>query len=210
MHLSPVQSACQFGLQTTGLALILLWPWVLAGPLLLSARQRHLASASLLSGTRLAGARGCRSDVLSEAVDLVQNHLAHIANVVDNLKVKVEGGGTVGLVRLVVPNLEVRVLESFLNRDAGRGVEREHAVEEVEGVGVRIGEQLLEGLLGHERQVAHVLLGTRRTDSRQCLLVGCTQNVQDLVELVDIVSTLEEGTSAKQFSQNTTNRPYVD
>lgn len=34
--------------------------------------------------------------------------------------------------------------------------------------------------------------------------------MQDLVELVDIVSALEEGTAAKQLGQNATNRPHIN
>lgn len=210
LHLSPVQSAGQLSLQATRLGLVFLWPRVFTGPLLLSARQGDLTGAGLLSGTRLSGSRRCRSDELPEAVDLVQDHLSHVAHVVDDLKVKVEGGRAVGLVRLVVPDLEVRVLEGFFDGDTRRRIKREHAVEEIEGVGVRVREQLLEGLLGHEGQVAHIFLGTRRADSGQCLLIRRTQDVQDLVELVDIVSALEEGTAAEQLGQNTTDRPYIN
>jgi hypothetical protein len=34
--------------------------------------------------------------------------------------------------------------------------------------------------------------------------------VQDLVQLVDIVTTLEEGTAAQQLGQNTTDGPNVN
>lgn len=34
--------------------------------------------------------------------------------------------------------------------------------------------------------------------------------MQDLVQLIDIITALEEGLATEEFSENTTNRPYVD
>jgi hypothetical protein len=52
-------------------------------------------------------------------MNLIQNHTAHLANVLNNLEVEVECGGAVGLVGGVVPDVKVGVLESLLYTDTG-------------------------------------------------------------------------------------------
>lgn len=153
-------------------------------------RHRRLLLAGPTLATRL------HANLLAEAVDLLQDHLLHLGNVLDDLEVEVEGRGAVWLVRGVVPDVQVAVLEGFLDRDARRGVEGEHAVEKVEGVGVGLAEEGLEGDLLHEGQVTDVVLGTGRADAGEGLLVGCAEIVQDLVELIDVVSAFEEGLAA--------------
>ncbi len=148
--------------------------------------------------------------MLAEAEDLVEDHLAHLADVLDDLEVEVEGGGAVGLVAGVVPDVEVRVLEGLLDADAAGRVEGEHAVQEVQRVRVRVREERRERLLGHERQVAHVLLRARGADARQRLLVGGAQDVQDLVELVDVVAALEEGPPAQELGEDAADRPHIN
>lgn len=83
-------------------------------------------------------------------------------------------------------------------------------VQEVQGVRVGVGEELREWSLGHEWQVAHVFLGSWRANTREGLLVRCTKDVEDLVELIDIISTLEERTSAKQLGKNTSYGPDIN
>lgn len=100
-------------------------------------------------------------DQSPEAHYLVVDHVAHLLHVLDHLKVEVEGRRAGGLIRGVVPDVQVRMLKGLLNRDTRRRVERKHAIEQVESIGVGVGEQALEGDLGHERQVANVLLRTR-------------------------------------------------
>lgn len=112
--------------------------------------------------------------MLSEPVDLVQDHLAHLAHVLYDLEVEVESCGAAGLVRGVVPDVEVRVFEGGLNGDPGGRVEGQHVVEEVERVGVGVGEERGEGSLGHEWEVADVFLRSGRANARQCLLIRCT------------------------------------
>jgi hypothetical protein len=34
--------------------------------------------------------------------------------------------------------------------------------------------------------------------------------MQDLIQLIDIVPTLEERASSKEFGKNTSDRPYID
>lgn len=102
------------------------------------------------------------------------------------------------------------MLEGLLHADARGGVEGEHLVEEVEGVRVGGGEEGGEGLLGHVRQVADVLLGAGGADARERLLVGGAEDVQDLVELVDVVAALEEGAAAEELGEDAADRPDVD
>ena len=84
----------------------------------------------------------------TEAIDLVQDHLAHLRDLLDDFEVEVEGCGAGGLVRGVVPDVQVGVLEGFLDGDAGRGIEGEHAVQEVQGVWVGVGEEGWKETLG--------------------------------------------------------------
>ena len=60
------------------------------------------------------------------------------------------------------------------------------------------------------RQVADVLLGTRRADAGKRLFVGSAEDVENLVELVDVVATLEERATNKELGENTANRPNVN
>lgn len=68
-------------------------------------------------------------------------------------------------------------------------------VQEVQGVGVRVGEEVGELPFGHEGQVAHIFLGPGRADAGERFFVGRTEDVEDLVELIDIVTAFEEGAS---------------
>lgn len=195
-----VQTTSELGLEVGHLAHVLLGTGILGLPLALGTARRdgNLGRVGLAMGA----GTGHGADKLAEAEDLVQDHLAHLADVLDHLEVEIEGGGAVRLVRGVVPDLEVGVLEGLLDRDARRGVEGEHAIEQVEGVRVGVGEERSEGLLGHEGQVAHVLLGPGRADARQRLLVGRAEDVQDLVELVDVVAALEEGPPTQELGED--------
>lgn len=93
----------------------------------------------------LARSRGLHGNLrisysLTEHSNLVQDHLAHLWNVFHDLKVKVECCRTVWLVGCIMPDGEVRMLESLLDRDSFARIEGQHAVQEVQGVLVGIGE----------------------------------------------------------------------
>lgn len=64
--------------------------------------------------------------------------------------------------------------------------------------------------LGHVGEVAHVLLGAGRADAGEGLLVGGPEDVEDLVELVDVIATLEEGAAAEELGKNAAYRPYIN
>lgn len=167
---------------------------------------------SLLSDLLLLGGVSLRllADGGAEADDLVKDHLAHVGDFVDDLEVEVEGRGAVWLVRGVVPDVQVGVLESLLNRDTRGRIECQHAVQQVQRIGVGLREQLLEGDLRHEGQVTHVFLGTRGTNARQGFFVRCAQVVQDLVQLVDVVATLEEGSTAEELGKDAAHGPDIN
>ena len=65
-----------------------------------------------------------------------------------------------------MPDLEVPVFERLFDGDAGRGVEGEHEVEQVEGVGIGVAEEGGEADLLHVGEVADVVLGAGGADSR--------------------------------------------
>ena len=98
--------------------------------------------------------------LLTEVVHLGENHLAHFADILDHLEVEVEGRGARRLIGRIMPDVQVWMLESGLDADARRGIERQHLVEQVEGVGIRIGEQAREGHFSHEREIADIVLRT--------------------------------------------------
>lgn len=109
-----------------------------------------------------------------------------------------------------MPDVQVRVLEGRLDGDAGGGVEGEHVVEKVQRVGVGVGEEVRELALGHEGEVAHVLLGAGGADARECLFVGGSEDVEDLVELVDVVAALEERAATEELGEDAAYGPYIN
>jgi len=56
--------------------------------------------------------------VLSEASDLVQDHLAHLTDIFYDFEVEVEGCRAARLIGGIMPDVEVWVLESLLDRDS--------------------------------------------------------------------------------------------
>lgn len=147
---------------------------------------------------------------MAETAHLVQDHAAHLGHVVDDLEAKVKGSGTGGFVGRVVPDGQVAVLQRFFDADSLRRVEGQHFVQKVQSVGVGAREELLEGDLGHVRQVAHVFLGARRAYAREGCFAGRAEKVQDLVQLVDVVAALEEWFAAEQLGENAAYGPDVD
>jgi len=79
--------------------------------------------------------------MLPEPEDLVQDHLAHLTNILDDLEVEIKGGRAVGLVASVVPDGQVGMLERSLDTDTAGRVKGQHPVEQIESVGVGIGEE---------------------------------------------------------------------
>ena len=109
-----------------------------------------------------------------------------------------------------MPDRQVAVLERFFDAHALGGVEGEHAVQQVEGVGVGAREELLEGDFAHVREIADVLLGARGAYARERGLGGRAEVVEDLVELVDVVAAFEEGFAAEELGEDAADGPDVD
>jgi hypothetical protein len=113
-----IQSALQILLQPcSAMPVCLLRSWILCSPATTALRNRNSRPLvlSLLAWLD--------SHVLSEPMDLVQDHFPHLSNIFYNLKIKVEGCGATRLVRGIMPDVQVRMLESSLNGDSGRWIE---------------------------------------------------------------------------------------
>lgn len=149
-------------------------------------------------------------DAVSKPDDFIQDHLSHIRHTLDHLETKVERRGTLWLVRCVVPDVQIRVFQCLLNRYSGCGVESEHAVEKVKSVMVGSREKPLERHFGHKGKIADVFLSTWRANAAKGFFVRGSEVVENLVELVNIIPTLEEWPAAKKFRQNTTHGPHIN
>ena len=186
----------------------LLRPWIFLLRAVIVLRYRHLWSLAHIRRRRQA--TRLYSHLLSEAVYLVQDHSLHFLDILHNLKVEVERRWADRLIRSIMPDRQVAVLESLLDTDTAAWIESKHAVEQVQSVWVGISEESLKADLLHVRQIADVLLSSRAADSRKRLLVWCAEIVQDLIQLIDIVTALEERFATEKFGENAANRPYID
>ena len=83
-------------------------------------------------------------------------------------------------------------------------------VQKIQCIGVGVGEQGREWSLSHVWEVANVFLGSGRSNAAESLLIWCTENVKDLVELIDVISPLEEWAASKQFCKNASDGPDID
>lgn len=146
----------------------------------------------------------------SEASDLVEDDCSKLRNLLDNLEAEIEFCGTSGLIAGVVPDGKVWVLESFFGGDTLGRDESKHLLQQVQGVGIGTGEELLVGNARHVRQPADILAGARGANELESALIGSAEDVENLVELVDVILTLEEGLTSEEFGKDTSNRPYVD
>jgi len=126
----------------------------------------------------------------SEASNLIEDDCSKLGDFLDNLEAEIEFCGTCRFITGVVPDGEVWVLESFFGGDALGGDESEHLLQKVKGVGVGAGEELLVWDARHEGQPADILAGARGADELEGALVRGTEDVEDLVELVDVILTL--------------------
>ena len=97
-----IQATLQLLLQpSSALSISFLRSGILSAPAPTALRDGHSRTISLRGLARL------DAHVLSEPVDLLQNHLAHLADVLDDLEVEVECRRAARLVRRVVPDVQV-------------------------------------------------------------------------------------------------------
>ncbi len=109
-----------------------------------------------------------------------------------------------------MPDGQVAVLERLLDAHTLARVESEHAIEQVQRIGVGARKELLERHFAHVRQVADVFLCSWRSDTREGGLGRRAKEVQDLVQLVDVVSALEERLAAEEFGEDAADGPHID
>ena len=114
----------QVALEATDGGLGLLRPGILLGEAVVVLGDGHVAGGVLGEHLLLHVGAGLDADELAEALHLIEDHLLHLADVVHHLEVEVEGLGAHRLVRRVVPDVQVPVLQRRLHRDALRRVER--------------------------------------------------------------------------------------
>jgi hypothetical protein len=102
------------------------------------------------------------------------------------------------------------MFERLLNTDALTRVEGKEAIKKVQGIWVGAWKQLRKRDLGHVWQITHILLCTRRTDAGKRGFRRRTQEVQNLIQLVDVVTTFEERFATEQLGENAADRPDIN
>lgn len=150
------------------------------------------------------------ADFTSEASNFVEDDCSELGNLLDNFETEIEFRRAGRLITGVVPDRKVWVLESFFCGNALGRDESKHLLQQVQGVGVGAREELLVWDARHVRQPADILAGARGSNELEGALVGSTEDVQNLVELVDVILALQEGLTSEEFGKNTTNRPHID
>jgi hypothetical protein len=114
LSMHSIQAALQLLLQAhSAMTIRLLRSWIFGTPASAALWDGHCWTLTRALLTRL------DTHMLSKSMDLFQNHLAHLAYILNYFKVKVEGCRTAGLVGGVVPDVEVWVLERGLDGDSG-------------------------------------------------------------------------------------------
>lgn len=89
-------------------------------------------------------------------------------------------------------------------------VEAKHLGEEVNSEWVGLWVKRREGDLRLNWERSNVVLGTRTTNPSKGILRRRSEVMKNLVELIDVVSTLVNGFSSKEFSKDTANGPNVN
>lgn len=209
-----VQPALQLLLQVHAPSTDLLWPWISVSPLVML-RNWHfidpLLLRMLLPRLDIQARQRLRiAHTVSKPPYLVQNHEAHLRNLLDDLKRKVERLRARWLIAGIVPYAQVSVLECRFHADALRRVKGQHTVKQVERVGICGAEQRRESNLGHVRQIADIVLSSRAAYAGEGDGVRSTEIIEDLVELVDIVAAFEKGLATKELGENAADRPDID
>jgi len=109
----------------------------------------------------------------------------------------------------LVDLLEVGVGEGLLGRDAGRGIEDEHLLEEVDAGGTETGHE--DGkVLGLEAGECVCVVVWKTFDSLPRRVVWRSHDLKHFVDLIDLRVALEERTEIHQLSKDAAHRPHVD
>lgn len=136
----------------------LLWSRILCSPLFSIFGDGDVCLLDLRYSFRYGHMCTRLPDMCPESDNLVQDHFPHLLDVFNDLECEVKGLWASWLVGGVMPDVEIAMLKGLFYRDARGWVESKHTIEEVEGIWVGLWKESLEGDLGHERQVADVLL----------------------------------------------------
>lgn len=102
------------------------------------------------------------------------------------------------------------MVERLLARDPSCRIEREQTGKQVERERVCLRVQVGERDPRLDGQGADVLLSPRRAYAPERVLGRCAEEVEDLVELIDVVASLEDGLAAEQLGEDAPDRPHVD
>lgn len=68
----------------------------------------------------------------------------------------------------------------------------------------------MEGNAWFDGEGANIVLGARRSDASEGVLLGRAKAVEDLRELIDVVSSSEDGLATEALGKNTTDGPNID
>ena len=124
------------------------------------------------------------------------------------MEVKWLGGDR--LVLRVVVLAEVGVLQGLRHSDPLVGVEGQHLLQQVEGLGVGLGVDSCEGDLWSEGERGEVAARLVIEDGGEVLLCGGAQHAHDVVELVQVVLAGEDWSVGDHLSQDTADCPDID
>jgi len=172
--------------------------------LITTGHWKTVLSADLASSTSLG------TNFRAERVNFLNDQFLHSFDAILFFEAEIEFELADRFVGGVMPDLQVRVIQSLFAADTFGGVEAKHLGQEIGGKRVCIGEEGREGDARFDRERSNVILSTRRADATQCIFRRSAQIVKNLVELINVVSTLEDWLSTEKFGKNASNGPYIN
>lgn len=114
------------------------------------------------------------------------------------------------LVGRVVVRSQVWVLKRLLDRHALLRVEGERAVEEVDSIGRRLGEDSREGTLLADGQSTDVISRPAGSDAVEFIECRCADNVENKIQLMAVVAAGEERSTCEHLREDAADGPDVD
>mmetsp|Transcript_17459 Transcript_17459/g.23554 ORF Transcript_17459/g.23554 Transcript_17459/m.23554 type:complete len:332 (+) Transcript_17459:378-1373(+) len=146
-------------------------------------------------------------------LDLLENEFLVLGNLeAEQLEVKVEVAHwvTSRLIILEVQTLHIGVLKSLIDGDSAVGVEREHLLNQVDGLVIGAPEQLIEVFAAVIRQLAHESSIVRILDLVDERWLGLANQVSDHHHLFLLSLRGKQGLAAYELGENAANAPNVD
>ena len=136
--------------------------------------------------------------------------ISELISPLTELHVEIERLRGDGFVLRVVVLAEVGVLQGLRHRDPLVGVEGQHLLQQVEGLGVGLGVDSCEGDLWSEGERGEVAARLVIEDGCEVLLCGGAQHAHDVVELVQVVLAGEDGAVGEHLRQDAAHGPHVN